>query len=139
MTTHELKCWREPFQAVLDRQKHHEVRRADRDFKVGDFLELREWAFDVAKNGVDAPGQYTGRSLRARITYVTAGATFDLPADLCVLSIVVESTGQPCSNHSPSWFTGRWRDWHRGHRCDKDDGDPRTPEGQAEIERGGRA
>lgn len=44
----------------------------------------------------------------------------------------------PCKDMSPPWFTGRWRDWHRGHGCDKDDGRPRTPEGQAEIERGGR-
>ena len=41
-----------------------------------------------------------------------------------------------CSNDSPPWFTGRWRDWHRGHGCDKDDGEPRTPEGALEIEKG---
>lgn len=43
-----------------------------------------------------------------------------------------------CMDNSPEWFTGRWRDWHRGHACDKDDGKPRTAEGAAEIERGGR-
>jgi hypothetical protein len=41
-----------------------------------------------------------------------------------------------CIDNSPPWFTGRWRDWHRGHGCDKDDGKPRTPEGAAEIEAG---
>lgn len=41
---------------------------------------------------------------------------------------------QQCDNFAPAWFTGRWRDWHRGHGCDKDDGRPRTPEGQAEID-----
>lgn len=40
----------------------------------------------------------------------------------------------PCSDNSPPWFTGRWRDWHRGHGCDQDDGKPRTPEGKAEID-----
>ena len=47
----------------------------------------------------------------------------------------------PCSNMSPPWFTGRWRDWHRGHGCDKDDGKPRAPWAQADIdahERGNR-
>lgn len=44
-----------------------------------------------------------------------------------------------CANYSPPWYTGRWRDWHRGHGCDKDDGDPRSAEGAAEIERGGAA
>lgn len=38
-----------------------------------------------------------------------------------------------CLDHSPSWFAGRWKDWHRGHGCNKDDGQPRTPEGEAEI------
>lgn len=42
-----------------------------------------------------------------------------------------------CRNNSPAWFTGRWRDWHRGHGCNKDDGQPRSAEGAAEIEAGG--
>jgi len=46
--------------------------------------------------------------------------------------------GGSCANNSPPWFTGRWRDWHRGHGCDKDDGKPRTDEGEAEIRAGGR-
>jgi hypothetical protein len=82
MTTHELKCLRAPFQAVIDGTKRHEVRRADRDFKVGDLVELREW--------VTAPlggGSYTGRSARVRITYVTECGTWGLPQDICVLSI----------------------------------------------------
>jgi hypothetical protein len=42
-----------------------------------------------------------------------------------------------CTNNTPQGFTGHWRDWHRGHGCDKDDGKPRTPEGAAEIAAGG--
>lgn len=42
-----------------------------------------------------------------------------------------------CTNYSPSWFAGRWQDWHRGHGCNKDDGKPRTAEGEAEISSGG--
>jgi len=41
-----------------------------------------------------------------------------------------------CRNWSPPWFTGRWRDWHRGHGCELDDGKPCTPEGLLEIKRG---
>jgi hypothetical protein len=44
------------------------------------------------------------------------------------------ATGITCENNAPSWFTGHWRDWHRGHGCDKDDGRPRTAEGQREID-----
>lgn len=53
-------------------------------------------------------------------------------------SIVTSGARPLCLNNSPPWFSGRWRDWHRGHGCDKDDGRPRTAEGAIEIERGGR-
>ena len=39
-----------------------------------------------------------------------------------------------CTNHSPNWFVGHWRDWHRGHGCEKDDGKPRSDAARAEIE-----
>lgn len=39
-----------------------------------------------------------------------------------------------CSDDTPRWFTGRWRDWHRGHGCDKDDGNPRSIEAVVEID-----
>jgi hypothetical protein len=42
-------------------------------------------------------------------------------------------TREPCTNGTPPWFTGRWRDWHRGHGCDRDDGQPRSAEAMAEI------
>lgn len=29
-----------------------------------------------------------------------------------------------CSDNCPPWFDGHWREWHRGHGCDKDDGRP---------------
>ncbi len=51
-----------------------------------------------------------------------------------VLAAIARRDGvAPCTNLSPPRFAGRWRDWHRGHGCDKDDGKPRTPEGEAEI------
>ena len=41
---------------------------------------------------------------------------------------------KPCSNGTPSWFTGHWRDWHRGHGCDQDDGKDRSNAAVIEIE-----
>jgi hypothetical protein len=38
-----------------------------------------------------------------------------------------------CSNHTPPWFIGHWRDWHRGHGCAADDGVPRSDAASAEI------
>lgn len=77
--THELKIWPEPFEAVHSGKKRYELRKADRDFKVGDGLFLREWD----PNAKD----YTGRSMKLSITYITPGGEFGLPEDFCILSI----------------------------------------------------
>jgi hypothetical protein len=39
-----------------------------------------------------------------------------------------------CTDPSPRWFVSHWRDWHRGHGCDLDDGKPRSTAATAEIE-----
>ena len=61
--THELKCWPEYFEQILTGYKTFEVRKNDRDYKVGDELFLREW--DYLKM------EYTGRELKMLITYNT--------------------------------------------------------------------
>jgi hypothetical protein len=57
VTTHELKTWPPYFQAVKTNRKTFEVRRNDRDFKVGDLLHLRE--YDPGME--DYTGEETGR------------------------------------------------------------------------------
>lgn len=100
MSEHELKTWPEPFSAVLSGTKRHEIRKADRPFAVGDVLELREWDPDgvpvtetirVLRGQTTKPqrGKYTGRSIRVRVTYLSAGGTWGLPNNLCVMSIEV--------------------------------------------------
>lgn len=37
-------------------------------------------------------------------------------------------------NYTAAWFTGHWRDWHRGHGCDRDDGKPRSEGAKTEID-----
>ena len=49
-----------------------------------------------------------------------------------------EARGIRCRDFTPPEFTGRWRDWHRGHGCHLDDGKPRSQAGVAEIEVLGR-
>lgn len=61
MKTHELKILPEYFEAVTSRRKQFEIRKNDRDYKVGDQLILREW--DSVR--------YTGDSYKAEITYIT--------------------------------------------------------------------
>lgn len=41
---------------------------------------------------------------------------------------------EPCTDHTPPGFVGHWREWHRGHGCDKDDGRPRSDDAKTEIE-----
>lgn len=43
------------------------------------------------------------------------------------------SASKSCENCTPPWFVGHWRDWHRGHGCDQDDGSPRSDEAATEI------
>ena len=52
----------------------------------------------------------------------------------CACGSVARATKKTCTDFTPPWFTGRWRDWHRGHGCDQDDGKFRTSEGQREID-----
>ncbi len=83
---HQLKSWPQFFETILRVEKTHELRRSDdRNFHVGDTLHLRE--FDPKSN------RYTGRELRATITYITsvehpcALSENSLNPDFCILSI----------------------------------------------------
>jgi hypothetical protein len=79
LVEHSLKTWREPFDAIWEGRKCHEVRVNDRSYGVGDMLLLREWD--------EEEGRYTGRWIRALISCLSAGGTWGLPAVLCVMSI----------------------------------------------------
>lgn len=59
---HELKTEPQFFEAVVDSSKTFEVRKNDRDFRVGDYLALNE--LDDTREG------YTGRSVLLEITYI---------------------------------------------------------------------
>lgn len=84
---HELKTWREPFEAMLNGIKNYEIRRFDRPFAVGDELFLREYDPDL--DVLPAGDRYTGRSLSAIVTYVSTPGTWDLPANVGVLGVRV--------------------------------------------------
>ncbi len=62
MTTHELKTWPDYFRAVQRAEKRFEVRKDDRDFKVGDEVILREYRPDT--------NEYTGRKLGFEVGFV---------------------------------------------------------------------
>lgn len=58
---HQLKIMPEYFRAVQRKQKRFEIRKNDRDYKIGDNLLLQEYSGD----------RYTGNEISAVITYMT--------------------------------------------------------------------
>lgn len=65
-TIHKLKIIPEFFEDVAKHIKNFEVRFNDRDYKVGDLLELQEYA----------DGKYTGRFYKTRIIYILDDNTY---------------------------------------------------------------
>jgi len=63
---HKLKTLNPYFEDVYKRAKTFEVRRNDRDFKVGDILELNEWT---------GTG-FTGRGIAANVTYILSDPAY---------------------------------------------------------------
>ena len=78
-TIHELKIWPPEFKALHDGEKTAEFRQNDRDFKVGDHLDLRAWYPDLER--------YAGGRTLVKITHITPGPEFGIPEGFAVLSI----------------------------------------------------
>lgn len=79
VTRHALKTLPEYFWAVVRGDKTYELRRDDRDFRVGDLIELHEWM---------PRGGYTGRTYAAEITHILRDAReYGLMDGFCILSI----------------------------------------------------
>jgi len=75
----ELKTWPEYYQD-LNRGKNFEVRKDDRDFKIGDFLVLKEW---VPEREV-----YTGNKMVYVILFILRNKPeLGLKPGYCVLGI----------------------------------------------------
>lgn len=75
---HELKILPEYFSEVKAGRKNFEIRRNDRDYRVGDILILKEYR----------KGKYTGEEVRRKVTYIYHGdGTYGLSEGFAVLSI----------------------------------------------------
>jgi hypothetical protein len=75
-TEHALKCWPEYFVPILDRTKKFDLRKNDRDYKIGDRVWLREWEPPSAQTvaaGMQGEGRYTGRECWRTIEYIVEG------------------------------------------------------------------
>ena len=81
---HELKTWTRFWRSIATGKKPFEVRLNDRNFTVGDTLDLRE--FDPCGE------EYTGNRLTAKVTYVLIGGEFGIKENYCVMGISLTDT-----------------------------------------------
>ena len=80
MTTHDLKCWPEPFSALAAGVKTFEYRRNDRNFRAGDILKLRDWDPNTRPH-------HSGSVMEFEVTYIAYGPDFEIPKNYCVMSL----------------------------------------------------
>ena len=79
METHKLKTWPEYFDLILSREKTFELRKNDRNFQVGDRLDLMEWNPETK--------EYTGRHIRVFINHILSENPFINLGENVILSI----------------------------------------------------
>lgn len=78
MNVHDLKIQSQHFIDVVTGIKKAEIRKDDRDFNAGDYLQLNE---------IDKKGEPTGEGVRVRITHILRGGDYGISKEYCVLSI----------------------------------------------------
>lgn len=76
---HDLKTWPIAFVAVRDGLKPWELRKNDRDYRVGDLLRLREWRPDLE--------DYSGAIEERLVTWMLEGPAFGLPEGYVIMSL----------------------------------------------------
>ncbi|MEH0021002.1 MAG: DUF3850 domain-containing protein [Desulfobacter sp.] len=87
MTIHLLKIDSDRLKEVAQNIKQYELRRYDRDYKVGDILELNETKYSACEVAYGSPLIYTGISIYRKIVHVLQGPTHGLMADWVILSL----------------------------------------------------
>lgn len=75
---HEIKCLKEFFEEIIVGDKTFEVRKNDRDYKIGDYLAINEVVEDLLEDD-DCLLVYTGRSALFKITYILDNTQYTKP------------------------------------------------------------
>ncbi|MDE2107299.1 MAG: DUF3850 domain-containing protein [Patescibacteria group bacterium] len=81
-----MKCWPEYFEAIGEGRKTFEVREDDRNFQVGDSLELREWNPKTQ--------EYTDRWIWCRVKYLLRGGAWGVSPRHVVMAIELPANHQ---------------------------------------------
>lgn len=85
---HELKTDPELYDETVNGRKTFEIRKNDRGFKEGDFLQLRQTRYtgEEMKNG--KPLEYTGQQARLVVDYILQGPVFGLADGWVIMSVL---------------------------------------------------
>ena len=81
-TTHYLKTWQPFWDDIASGKKTFEIRKHDRDFKIGDILILQEYDHKTEEYCL-------GNCLPAIITYIVEGGQFGIEKGYCVMGIAL--------------------------------------------------
>lgn len=76
---HAIKVWSVFYEAIKNGSKTFEIRKNDRGYLPGDYLQLME--YDNRKQSL------TGAEMFKEVPYIIYGPDWGLPADMCVMSI----------------------------------------------------
>ena len=90
LKTHILRTWPKHLEAVIRGDKTFEVRQNDRDFAVGDILDLREWDPETQ--------EYGPRSILHHVTYILEGGQFGIEEGYVVMGLDVRQYGAIIEN-----------------------------------------
>jgi len=86
MKIHELKTHPLPFGALQSGMKNFEIRKNDRDFRIGDELLLKEFIPKGYYEPED-PEEYTGKILHRRIDYILKTEEYGIQPGYVIMSI----------------------------------------------------
>lgn len=89
--THELKTDPEVFEAILRGEKTFDIRRNDRGYTKSDRLDFKETVYSRAEMDRGAPLLYTGRRIKASISYMLRGPAYGLEEGFVCMGIHVQS------------------------------------------------
>ena len=90
LTIHKLKLSADYYDDSASGVKTFEIRKNDRNFKVGDILELREWVWSA----LEGKGAYTGNVHWKIITYILEDEAFLKEGYVCIaVSPIAEQEG----------------------------------------------
>lgn len=88
MAHHELKTDPDVFDAVVRGEKTFAIRQNhDRDYQVGDWLQLKKTVYSGEQMAEGKPLEYTGDEIGVRASYILRGPRYGLADGWVIMSI----------------------------------------------------